>query len=336
VAGPGKPAIEQGATDGDIIWRFDMREELGVFPHNITSSSILMVGDRLYVTTSNGQDWSHLYIPSPLAPALICLDKKTGKLLGEEVSDISKRLFHSNWSSPAFGQIGDKGLVIFGAGDGFCYGFDPVPVKGKDDLDILKEIWRFDCNPPEHKLNKEGKPFKYPDPNGVSEIIATPVFYKNRVYVAVGQDPEHGEGVGNLSCIDATKTGDISKSGKIWSYDKIGRSISTVSIADGLLYIGEYGGKVHCLDAETGKEYWLHDTQAHIWASTLVADEKVYIGTEDGSFITLATGKEKKVLGKAEFPSPVYATAIAANGVLYVQTHTHLYAIGNPGSSKSP
>ena len=79
-------------------------------------------------------------------------------------------------------------------------------------------------------MRKDGKPIKYPAAEGPSEINATPVFWKNRVYVAIGQDPEHGEGVGILTCIDATKTGDITQTGKIWSYDKIHRSISTVSI----------------------------------------------------------------------------------------------------------
>ena len=55
-------------TDADIIWTYDMRKELGVFPHNITSSSPLLIGDKLYVTTSNGQDWSHVNIPAPRAP----------------------------------------------------------------------------------------------------------------------------------------------------------------------------------------------------------------------------------------------------------------------------
>ncbi len=321
VVGPGKPPIEQGPQDGDIIWRFDMRDELGVFPHNIASSSVLMVGDRLYATTSNGQDWSHLNIPSPNAPTLICLDKKTGALLGEEASGISRRLFHCNWSSPAYGVVGGKGQVIFGAGDGFTYGFDPVPVKNDEGDFILKELWRYDCNPPDHKANKDGKPYKYPDPNGPSEVIATAVFYKNRVYVAVGQDPEHGDGVGNLSCIDAA-TGKA-----VWTFPKLGRSISTVSIADGLLYVAEYAGKVHCIDADTGKPYWEHDLQSHIWASTLVADGKVYLGAEDGVFWILAAGKQKKVINKIDMGAPIYASAIAANGVLYVNTPTHLYAI---------
>lgn len=38
---------------------------------------------------------------------------------------------------------------------------------------------------------------------GRSEIIATPVFVNNRVYVAIGRDPAHGRGRGALHCIDA-------------------------------------------------------------------------------------------------------------------------------------
>ncbi|MCG3196638.1 MAG: PQQ-binding-like beta-propeller repeat protein [Candidatus Omnitrophica bacterium] len=328
---PPPPPIEIGPDDADIIWRFDIREELGVFPHNITSSSVLIVGDRVYATTSNGQDWSHVNIPSPFAPALICLDRHTGELLGEEASGISQRMFHCNWSSPAYGEVDGKGMVFFGAGDGFCYAFDPEPVDGPDGYRILKEIWRYDCNPPEHKQDPSGKPYKYPDPNGPCEIIATPVFQKNRIYVAVGQDPEHGDGVGNLSCINAAGSGDITSTGKVWNYKDIRRTMSTCSIADGLLFISDYPGHVRCLDPETGTEHWVHDTKAHIWGSTFVADGKVYIGNEDGILTILEAGKEKKVIEEIEFRAPIYSTPIVANGVLYVGTQTHLYAIQESG-----
>jgi outer membrane protein assembly factor BamB len=242
--------------------------------------------------------------------------------LGEEASGISTRLFHGNWSSPAYGEVNGQGQIIFGAGDGFVYGFDPTPPESGDDIRALKEIWRYDCNPPEHKKTK------YPDANGPSEVIASAVFWKNRVYVTIGQDPEHGDGVGILHCIDATQTGDVTQEGKVWSYKDIGRSISTVSITeDGLLFVAEYAGKIHCLDAETGKPYWVHDTQAHIWASTLVADGKVYIGTEDGSFFVFDASKEKKLLSQTDLSEPVYATPVAANSTLFVQTPTRLYAI---------
>jgi outer membrane protein assembly factor BamB len=331
--GEGKPGIEPGKKDADIIWVFDMRAELGVFPHNVTSSSVLLVGDRLFVNTSNGVDWSHVNIPSPRAPCLIALDKKTGELLGEEASDISRRLMHCSWSSPAFGRVGKQDQVIFGAGDGMCYGFDPTPSKpeGEEDeedaLPILKELWRADCNPPSYR-KKGNIPIRYATPPGPSEIIATPVFHEGRVYVAIGQDPEHGQGVGSLVCLDPTKRGAQAYDQAIWSYQGLGRSISTVSVADGLVYVADYEGLLHCVDAKTGEALWTHDTMAHIWGSTLVADGRVYLGNEDGILTILAAGREKKVLREVEFEGAIYSSPIIANGTLYVATQTHLYAIG--------
>lgn len=326
LAGPGKPPVEVTPKDGDIIWRFNMREELGIFPHNISASSPLVVGDKVLVATSNGVDWTHTTIPNPRAPAMVMLDKKTGKLLGEEALGVSSRTMHSNWSSPTYGNVNGQDMFIFGAGDGFCYGFAGEPEKDPSGDGLLKELWRYDCDPPEYRT-KNGKPLKYATPDGPSEVIATPVFYKNRVYVPIGQDPEHGEGLGNFSCIDATKKGNLNPSGTIWSYNKIARSLSTPSIVDGLVYIADFSGFVHCLDAETGKPYWVYDTKSHIWGSTVVADGKVYFGTEDGDFVILQAGKTLKELKKIDVRSPLYSTPVIANGTIFVTTPTHLFAI---------
>ncbi|MGH7967975.1 MAG: PQQ-binding-like beta-propeller repeat protein, partial [Limisphaerales bacterium] len=78
------PPMEPGPKDADIIWRYDMIDELGVFPHNASDCAPLIVGDRVYVNTSNGQDWTHSNIPSPNAPSIIALDKRTGELVGED------------------------------------------------------------------------------------------------------------------------------------------------------------------------------------------------------------------------------------------------------------
>ena len=335
VSGPGKPKSKIGPKDADIIWRYDMMDELGVFPHNASNCSVLIIGDLIYVCTSNGQDWTHSNIPSPNSPSFVAINKKTGQLAGEDNAKIGPHIFHGQWSSPSTGVVNGRQLVFFGGGDGNCYAFDANPVK-EADTSFIKKFWWYDCNPPEHKVDKDGKAFKYPNADGPSEINATPVFYKNRVYVAVGQDPEHGEGIGNLTCIDATKSGDVTKSAKIWSYDKIHRSISTVSIdpKTGLLFVGDFSGFIHCLDAETGQLYWTHDMKAHIWGSTLVADGKVYAGDEDGDFVVLAATKEKKVISDANLGAPVYSTPIIANGVIYVASNTHLYAFYD--SSKAP
>jgi len=264
-----------------------------------------------------------------MAPSFIALNKKTGEFLGEDDAQIGPRIYHGQWSSPSTGTVNGKRQGYFGGGDGWLYAFDPIPVKDGDSS-WLKTIWKFDCNPPEYKV-KNGKPIKYPDAEGPSEVNATPAFYKNRVYVTIGQDPEHGEGIGRLVCIDATKTGDVTKTGLIWDYRGIHRSMSTVSIDPdtGLLFVGDFSGFVHCLDAETGKLHWQHDMKAHMWGSTLVADGKVYLGDEDGDFVVMTATQEKRVLSEVNLGASVYSTPVVANGVLYVGSQTHLFAFYN-------
>ena len=207
----------------------------------------------------------------------------------------------------------------------------------------LKLAWSFDCNPPQYKqfggmdlvkhycVGDRRRSDTINKPNdgsfvGMSEIIATPAFHEGRVYVAIGRDPEHGRGRGALWCIEASQTGDITRLGRVWCYQGLDRSLSTVSIADGLLYAADVAGRVHCLDAATGRLLWVYETNSQVWGSTLAADGKVYVPTKKGLFI-LAAGKEKKLLGQVDLGSPVWASPVAANGVLYVASTRYLWAV---------
>ena len=332
----GKPPLKPTELDADIIWRFDMREELGVFPHNIASSSVLIMGDLLFCTTSNGQDWSHLNIPAPQSPCIVALNKKDGTLAGEEAEGIGKRIKHCNWSSPSKGKVKGKDAVFFGGGDGVLYAFDTTFKKDDEGYDVFKRLWKYDCVPASYVKDKEGNDIKYPAAEGPSEIIATPTYLNGHVYMAIGQDPEHGEGLGNLACVNA----DTGK--KVWDYRKIQRTISTCAIdpVSGLLIAADYTGYVYCLDAKTGKENWIYDTKAHMWSSPLVADGKVYIGDEDGDLTVLPLKadfdpKKDKPLFETNMLVPIYSSPIVANGTLYIGTQTHLYAVGMPSKTAS-
>ncbi len=347
MADKGKPPVKLNKTDPDIIWMFDMVHDLPVWPQDASSGALLIHDGLVYAPTSNAVDLSHKKVPYPDAPSLIVLDKKTGRLVAKDDEKIGRRLFHGQWSSPTLGKVGGpsttstssgqaklgagKTLIIYGAGDGVCYAFEPAKRQTKDQkVAILKKVWWFDCNPHEYKF-RNGKPIRYKAKgDGPSEIIATPVFHKNRVYVAVGQDPRHKTGKGALSCFDATKTGDITKTAKIWTSKLVDRSLSTVSIADGLLYVADYTGMLHCFDAETGKRYWVHETGSPMWSSTLVADGKVYLGTYKSELWVFKAGREKKLLAKIRLPDKMANTPVAANGVLYVATDRYLYAVEAP------
>ncbi|MGF1484840.1 MAG: PQQ-binding-like beta-propeller repeat protein [Opitutales bacterium] len=313
--------------DADLVWLYDMRDELGVFPHNVTGGSPLIVGDRVYASTTNGVDWSHTNIPAPFAPSLAVFNRQSGELVGEEASGISQRVLHATWSSPSFGVFEGQEIVVFGAGDGFVYGYNPETEVSDDGFDVLPELWRMNMNPESYRFDDDGQPIRYATFFGPSEVICTPVIYEGLVYVNIGQDPEHGDGVGRMVCIDPTKRGDISESGVVWDYRGIGRSMSTPSIADDLVFVAEYAGKLHCLDAKTGEHFWTHDTRSRIWGSTLVADGKVFLGTEEGDLHILDATKEYNVLRTVNFGAPIYSTPVVANGTLYIGTQTHLYAI---------
>ncbi len=341
MADKGKEPVKLNKTDPDIIWMFDMIHDLPVHPQDASSGALVIHDGLVYAPTSNGVDRSHKKVAYPDAPSLIALDKLTGQLVAKDDEKIGRVLFHGQWSSPTLGKVGDKTLIIYGAGDGVCYAFEPAKRQTKDQkVAILKKVWQFDCNPHEYKFREDGKPIRYKMKHrshgqkavgdGPSEIIATPVFHKNRVYVTVGQDPRHGTGKGALTCFDATKTGDITKTGKIWTSKLVDRSLSTVSIARGLLYVADYTGQLHCLDAETGKRYWVHETRAPVWSSTLVADGKVYLGTYMSELWVLRAGKEKKLLEKIRLPDKMANTPVVANGVLYVATDRYLYAVAAP------
>jgi len=315
MAAPGRGPEEVLPMDADILWSYDMPEMLGVFPHNVSSSSPLIVGDKLFISTSNGVDWSHLDLPSPFSPALVAFDRRSGALIGEEAVGISERTLHANWSSPTWVPAGggQPEQVVFGAGDGFLYAFEVEPVV-EDGLPVLKERWRVDANPPEYRGDK-----RYPAYDGPSELISTPVHAEGLIYAVIGQDPEHGPGLGMLSAVRPDGT-------VAWQYKGIGRSISTVAVYKGLVYAADYEGRLHCVDARTGAVQWVHDTGTHLWGSPVVAGGRVWLGDEDGVLTVLQAGRKLKVLQEIAFPAPIYSTPVFANGNVYVASQTHLYA----------
>ncbi|QDT92809.1 outer membrane protein assembly factor BamB family protein [Gimesia algae] len=342
--GPHKDEKETDKEDADIIWSLDMIEDLGVFPHNLATSSPVVHGDTVFLLTSNGVDEAHLEVPAPRAPCFLAVNKNTGEIIWEDNTPFDN-ILHGQWSSPAIGVVNGKTQVYFPGGDGWLYAFTP---EG-DGEGNGKLIWKFDLNPKDSKWELGGRGTR-------NALISTPVFYNNSVILGVGQDPEHGEGVGHIYRIDATKTGDISpqisdgkdgwkdnpNSGKIWHYGgedvdgkltgKKGdllfrRTMSTVAIDDGLVYAPDLSGFVHCLDFETGKRYWEYDMFAACWGSPMVVDGKVLIGNEDGMLVILKAGKEKKLLDEKTFNSSIYSTPTIANGKMYVSDRSQLYSI---------
>lgn len=326
--GPYDKEQHKGEIDEDVIWKFDMIGELDVFPHNLAAGNPLIVGDILYTVTGQGVDEGHVNIPTPLAPSFIALNKNTGELVWENALP-GDRILHGSWSNPAHGVFGGKPQVLFPGGNGVLYAFEPSTGE---------LIWTFDLNPKDSKWVLGGRGTR-------NNVISTPTIHEGKVYIGVGQDPEHGEGAGNFWVIDpAGKTGDITESGTVWHVggEEFHRTLSTAAIHDDIVYIADLSGFLYAFDAETGRKHWTYDAFAAIWGSAFHADGKVYLGDEDGDVAVLRAGKgkngEPEVLGEINMGAAVYTTPVAHDGVLYVVSRTKLFALaeGIPAKAVEP
>lgn len=321
-----------GPLDADIVWMFDLTKGAGIWSHDAAHSSILIHGDHLYLNSGTGVDNTHRKIRTPDAPSLVVFDKRTGAWLARDEERIAPNIFHCTWSAPSLAEVNGRPLVFFCGGNGVVYGFEPLPTNSPSLTGSapgkprpLKKVLQFDIDPAGPKT--EVHRFTQNRRESPSNIFGMPVFLDHRLYVAGGGDIFWGKNEAWLKCIDATKTGDITRTGELWSYPLEKHVMSTPAVHGGMVFIADIGRKMHCVDAATGKAIWSHDIKGDAWASPYVADGKVYLGTRAGNFYVWAAHREKQVLAELELKSPISATATAANGVLYVATMQNLYAL---------
>ena len=363
---------KEGTTDEpEVIWTLNMMKQLGVSQHNMCSCSVTDADDILFVNTGNGVDEAHIKLPSPFAPSFIAVDKNTGKVLWTDNTP-GKNVLHGQWSSPSYAVLGGVPQVIFGAGDGFVYSFLGT---AENEDGHPKLLWKFDCNPKDAKYVLGGQstrnhiigtPTIYKgliyigvgedpehgegnghfwciDPTKRGDVSPELAFNVKDMEHPV---PHHR----NLAVVK--ENGEIARpnpnSAAIWHYtgdvkkgftEMMHRTIGTASIKDDLLYIADFSGVLHCLDAKTGKPHWAYDMLAACWGSACVVDDKVYIGNEDGVVFIFRLSPKMELLSKdsdgkaggiSMGSTAIYSTAVVADNVLYISNMSYLFAIQAP------
>jgi outer membrane protein assembly factor BamB/HEAT repeat protein len=299
------------AHTGEIVWELDMCGRLGVFPHEATNSNVLAVGDLLMVSTSNGQNEGHTRVPSPRAPSLIAVDKRSGDVVWRAIG-AGGQVLHGQWSSPVAANVNGRIQVLFGGGDGWLRAYDAASGH---------ELWKFDGNP------KDARWLPRPRVLSRSPIIASPVFADGRVFIAMGMSPGHDNGPSLIHAISPNGQGDVTESRLLWTSRDVGRVVGTPIVKDGLLYVGDLGGTIHCLDAATGAQVWKHETNDAIWGSLLLAGDRLYVGNAGGTMTVLRTGRRKELLAQIEMDSALYSPPAVVGDALYLATANRLYFI---------
>jgi outer membrane protein assembly factor BamB len=319
--GPYREEVFRDKAAADVVWEMDMPARLGVFPHEACNSEVLPVGDLLMVSTSNGQNEGHTLVPSPRAPSLIAVNKHSGEVVWRAIG-AGGQVLHGQWSSPVAANVNGRTQVLFGGGDGWLRAYDAASGH---------EVWRFDGNP------KDARWLPRPRVFSRSSIIASPVFAEGRVFIAMGQDPTHGNGPSMIHAINPNGQGDVTESRLLWTSREVGRVVGTPIAKDGLLYVGDLGGTLHCLDAATGAQVWKHEMNEAIWGCLLLAGDRIYVGNIEGSLAVLRAGRRKELLAQIEMDGPLYSRPALIGDAIYLATSRRLYLIAaNRRSSDEP
>ena len=325
---PAEP-MQPGPLDADVLWMTDLTREAGIWSHDGAHSSILIRGDHLYLNSGTGVDNTHKKIRTPDAPSLLVLDKKTGRILARDDEHIAPDIFHCTWSSPSLGQVDTLPVIFLAAGNGVVHAFPLLAASPRSagEVERMKSVWRFDLDPAApktevHRYNTNRR-------EGPSNIYGMPLYDEagRRVFVAGGGDLFWGKNEAWLKCIRATGRGDVTPRALAWSYPLEKHVLSTPVLHQGMIFIADCGRKVHCVDAATGQGIWTHDIRGEVWATPLIADGKMYLGTRAGEFLIFAASREKQLLFSADVGAPISATATAANRVLYVATMKEIVAL---------
>jgi outer membrane protein assembly factor BamB len=348
------------------IWTVDMIGQFGVFPHNMTACSIVAWQDNIYVETGNGVDDTHKHVVAPQAPGLICFNKNTGKAVWS--SNIAgANVLHGQWASVAIAEVNGRPLAIAPLGDAWVYAFD-----ARDG----KIVWKFDTNPknavyPQTRNEIISTPVivgnrmyigNGQDPEhgeGYAHFWCVDITGEGDVSPELDADPGKpapkpgDELVGEAGSAAAGRKGKPNPNSKmIWHFDQadanhngkiergehMNRTISTASVTpEGLVFISDFSGFLHCLDANNGTNYWDYDMESAMWGSPLYIDGKIFVTDEDGDVRIFPARKEEPKkedviehnLGSSSYCSPVFV-----NGILYISSKDHLFAIKNGAQSK--
>ena len=148
--------------------------------------------------------------------------------------------------------------------------------------------------------------------------------------------------MGLLAGIDATATGALKKDAVKWSFTGFQGGFSSPVLDGDRLYQVDNGANLFAFDAKSGKQLWMFNLGTIQKASPVLADGKLYVGTENGKFFILkpgptgATVLDSDQLGTEAQPEAIIASVAVSRGRVYLTTADATYCIGRKAAGGAP
>jgi outer membrane protein assembly factor BamB len=124
--------------------------------------------------------------------------------------------------------------------------------------------------------------------------------------------------------------GDVTETHIAWEQRKGVPALASPLYVRPYLYTITRDNILHCIDAATGKIVWVHRLKGAHWASPVLADERIYILSEDGVTLVLRPGRDYDEIVRNDIEETCFASMAVSQGHFYIRSAKHLYSIGSP------
>lgn len=293
--------------DGKLLWDRSVGEEFAAFTTHGGRTSSPIVDGNLVIVSAAISSWG---TGASRQHRFVALDKRTGEIVW--IASPGGRPYDTNYAAPLIATIKGQRLLISGSGDGGVYAMKPQTGEKVWGTVIAKRA-----------------------------INTGVVVVGNDVIVSHGDENLDVPELGMIGAIDGSQTGDIKTVKWAQKGDQFGFSSPVV---DGsMVLIIENGSRLKAYDSETGKNLWTQTLGTIQKAPLVLADGKLYVGTESGKFFIVrpsATGA--KILSEVEMPiskddnagqtagipEPIFGGAAISRGRIFFVSTGGVYAIG--------
>jgi len=312
-------ALGVGATvlalskDGKLLWERSVGEEFAAFTtHGGRTMSPLVDGDLVIVSAAISS-WG---TQANRAHRFIALDKRTGEIVW--VASPGGRPYDTAYALPLIATINGTRLLICGTGDGAIHALKPQTGE---------KVWSYIA---------------------AKRAINTGVVVSgSTVIISHGDENLDSSELGLIAAIDGSQTGDIKTTKWAMKGDQFGFSSPVI---DGTrVYQIENGSRLKAFDLESGRELWRQPLGTVQKAPLVMADGKLYVGTESGKFFIVRPHADRaEILSEVELPKslddnagqsvnipePVFGGAAISRGRIFFVSTGGVYAIG-PKAAKA-
>ena len=297
------------SRDGKVLWERSLAEEFGMWTtHGGRMSSPIVEGDQVIVsglTFSWGQHAGG-------AHRFMSFNKATGQTIW--ISAPEGRPTDTIYANPFVATIDGSRLLFSGGSDGAMHALK---------VNTGEPVWNW-------LVSKRGL-------NTAALLVGSDVIVSHSEENIISNE------MGMLAAVPAQSTGVLSDKSARWLVRGVQVGYGS-PVSDGeRIYVLDNGGVLMAFDFKSGKALWKESLGTIAKASPVLADGKLYVGTENtgdagGKFFIIRPGADKPQildqdwLGTPQKSEQIIASPIVARGRVYVTSMDALYAIGPKGA----